>query len=165
VPAPFNQGRNSTTINPALDDVTSCVGCTVCSQASWYYVDANDVPIGDALVCTPGRDATGVDRYFRVPAETQDTVCYDCIADVLTLPLLGTDACHWLHNTAVNQVIWPNPAGNVLNVRCYQYYLNSVITYTFTDAGDTVPPTGGASLPSLKWDVRTISGTVIHLPT
>ncbi len=170
VPGEFLAGRSSG-INASLDDVTNCFTCSLCAQASWYYVDVTDSPIGFSTACSGGRSAAAADigrvgRYYRVPAETQDTVCWDCSSAIGLLPAIGTDtsAAHWLHNTAVLQAAWPNPAGSASNVRCFEYYLGGVITYTFTADGDNFPA-GQVADPSLKWDVRTTSGQVIHSPS
>ncbi len=160
LPDAFDDDRGADTINPALDDATNC-GCDVCAQASWYYVTELDVPVGIAPPCSAGRDPAAMGRYFRVPGETQDTVCDDCSSLVATLPLAGTEACHWLHNTALNEAVWPQPAGAVGDVRCYEYYLGSVVTYTFTDDGTTTGLDANV-LPSLKWEVRTLTGQIIH---
>lgn len=168
VPSGFTAGR-SRGINTSLDDVTDCFTCTLCSQASWYYVNEDDSPFGLAIPCSPGRapaDINRVGRYFRVPAETQDTVCWDCSSAIGLLPAIGTDTsgAHWLHNTAVTQAAWPNPAGDPNNVGCFEYYLGGVITYTFTTDGDNFPA-GSEADPSLKWEVKTTSGFIIHRPS
>ncbi len=160
VPSPFSQGRSATTINPLLDDVTSCVTCTSCAQASWYYVQPNDLPNGFATTCSMGRDINAAFRYYRVPAETQDTACYDCIADSATVPLSQLTTAHWLHNSAVGLGTGPRAAGNVVDVRCYEFYMDSIVTYTFTKQGNIV--SGTTAPPSLVWDVRTRGGTIIH---
>jgi len=169
VPSPFDQNRNSHTINSTLANVTNCTAsCEICSRASWYYVTATDVPSGfPGLGCTRGRDPSDnsrILRYFRVPAETQDTVCWDCSSAAGNLPPIGVDtsAVHWLHNTAVGQAVWPNPAGST-SLQCFEYYLGSFVTYTFTNAGDTAPA-GTSPPPSLKWEVRTPSGIVLKSP-
>ena len=166
VPTLFNTGRSNTTINPALDDVTGCGSCGTCSQTSWYYVDENDNIVDLIVGCSLGRtDAAGIGRYFRVPAETQSTSCWDCVAT--SVPLAGTETCHWLHNTAVTATPGPanpSPAGNAIDVRCNEFYLNGVITYTFTNAGALATP-GTTAPPSLKWEVKTTSGTIIHPPS
>lgn len=161
VPAAFNVDRGATTINPALSTPSTCAGCASCAQASWYYVTAFDQPSGVNRPCSLGRnDSNGPGRYFRVPAETQQTACWDC---VVTLPLLGTDAAHWLHNSAINEAIFPRPAGDVSTVLCNEFYLGSVVTYTFTNAGDLVASGSGLTAqPSLQWSVQTRSGTAIH---
>ncbi len=161
VPIPFSQGRSAMTINPLLDDVTSCIDCGSCAQASWYYVQPNDTASGFTTTCSMGRDLAAAFRYFRVPAETQDTACYDCIADAGTVPLPELTTAHWLHNSAVGSGTGPRGAGNVTDVRCYEFYMNSIVTYTFTKQGDiTVGPTAP---PSLVWDVRTRGGQIIHV--
>jgi hypothetical protein len=164
VPSPFNSGRDSTTINPALDDVTSCVSCTRSAQASWYYVTANDVAIGNPTACSEGRnDVAAILRYFRVPAETQDTACFDCVGSAGMVPLATLTTAHWMHNTAVGTTGGAQPAGNPTDCLCYEYYMDGFITYTFRNITGTTP--GTTAVPSLVWDVRSRTGTIIHSPS
>ncbi len=164
VPSPFNTGRGSSTINPGLHTISSCVSCDRCAQAGWYYVQSNDTPIGIASACTIGRDITAKGRYYRVPGEIQGTVCYDCTSEAGTLPIAILNTAHWLHNSAAGTGTGPLGPGLPTDVRCHEFYADSVIVYTFGNAADAVQP-GGTATPSLVWDVRSRNGDVIHLPS
>ena len=144
-PLPFNDDRNATTINPLLATQAANIGGP-CSQAGFYYVDEND----QALPGTGG-------VFFRVPTEFQDVVCSNCAPFATTLKLTNTHACHWLHNSAVASGAGPNPAGQITNVLCYEYYLGGNVTYEFTTRAV------GSTDPSLIWQVTdTPSGQIIH---
>jgi hypothetical protein len=158
VPMPFNAGRNATTINPTLSSITGCGTCTSCAQAGWYYVLSGDIPFGLNPACSIGRNAAASGRYYRVPAEYQNTCCFDCISSSGLVPITDLVTAHWLHNTGVSSG-GPLGPGNPGDVRCYEYYLNGVVTYAFTTLGNT---SGPSFPPSLVWEVKTRQGIIIH---
>ncbi len=165
VPSQFNRLNRSNGISALVTSVLACAPtCFACSQPSWYYVTAADLPAGQIPGSCAGASRTDITRFlrfFRVPAETQDNVCGECAGLTTPFPAQDTSAAHWLQSTAVNAAVYPNPAQTPSNSDCFEYFIGAQVRYVFTNAGDILPTTATPG-PSLKWEVTTTSGDVIH---